>query len=200
MNLEDKYQGVVGGLRWQIFLSTHNNQTDAPISKYFSPFYCVLLMFDIVVAFVFVLFGIVLQVYVTRWVMLKLYCKNKLTWIVLRFWFRIVNFEIHQRIIFIIHQCQFVNQILEVFCFFNCKSESKWQIKLKHLVWMSICMRFLIVMMFIWNHALSWRFWDNSWFNFDTKWIIYIWKHCNAEWFGWKSRNCMGGFKSSTRL
>ncbi len=172
--LKTNINALLGGLQWQIFLSNHNNQTNAPISKYFSPLYCVFLVFNIVVVFFIVLFGIVLQVYATRWVMLKLCCKNKLTWIVLRFWFQIMNFEIHQRKTFIIHLCQFVNQILEFFCFFHCKLESKWQIKLKHLVWMCICMKVLIVIMFIWNHEFSWKFRANNWFNFDTKWTICI--------------------------
>jgi hypothetical protein len=59
----------------QIFLSTHNNQTDEPIST--SPFYCVSLVFIIVVVFVFVLFGVTLHVYGTRCLVLKSCCKNK---------------------------------------------------------------------------------------------------------------------------
>jgi hypothetical protein len=50
VNIEDEYQGVIRGLRWEIFLSIHNNQINAPISKYFYPLsyacLCLLLLFS----------------------------------------------------------------------------------------------------------------------------------------------------------
>jgi len=55
--------------------------------------------------------------------MLKLCCKRKLVLIVLRIEFGIVNFEVRQKNFFIIHQCYFVNYILELF-FFHYKSKS----------------------------------------------------------------------------
>jgi hypothetical protein len=111
--------------RWKNFLSIHNNQINVPINKYFYPLSCVLLVFIIVVVFIFILFGVVFQVYGTRCITLKLCCKNRFAWIILGFWFRVVNFKIHQRKKFIIHGCKFVNHILE-FSFSHCKSKSKW--------------------------------------------------------------------------
>jgi hypothetical protein len=72
VNVEDEYRGVIGGSQWKIFLSIHNNLINAPISKYFYPFSCVLLVFVIVVVFIFILFGVVFQVYGTRCIALKL--------------------------------------------------------------------------------------------------------------------------------
>jgi hypothetical protein len=50
---------VLLGVHDIIFFSTRNNQIDTPINKYFSSFYCVSFVF-VVIAFVFVLFSIVL--------------------------------------------------------------------------------------------------------------------------------------------
>jgi glucan phosphoethanolaminetransferase (alkaline phosphatase superfamily) len=113
------------GLWWQIFFSTRNNQMNTPINKYLSSLCCVSLVF-VVIVIIFVLFGIVLQVYGTRCVTSKLCCRNKLTWIISRFQLWIVNSKIHQRKTFIIHQCQFVNQIMDFFGYFHYKSKSKW--------------------------------------------------------------------------
>jgi len=76
-NIEDKYQGVIRGLRWKIFLSIHNNQINAPISKYLYPLFYVLLVFVIVIVFIFILFGVIFEVYGTRCITLKLCCRNR---------------------------------------------------------------------------------------------------------------------------
>ncbi len=80
MNIEDEYQGVIRGSRWEIFLSIHNNEMNAPMSKYFYPLYYVLLVFVVVivvVVFICILFGVIFEAYGTRCITLKLCCRNR---------------------------------------------------------------------------------------------------------------------------
>jgi hypothetical protein len=122
-NIENEYQNVVGVSDGKFSFQLVIIKLMHPLKKKF-PFYCVSFMF-IVVVFVFVLFGVVLSVYGIKCVMLKLCYKNKLALINIGFQFRVVNFEVHQKKTFIIHQCQFVNYILEFFSHYKSKSNGK---------------------------------------------------------------------------